>query len=177
MKKTEIKKLSLSAIICALSAAICVVGNILSIADLTACAVASGILYLSKSELSGKYPFLIYAVTSMLLLIIFPTSGATIFYISFFGIYPIVKNLIEKLPKITIYLVKLLLFNGVMLLLFRFASFLFIAEGEAKDVPLLIAALILANVFFFVYDIALTFFGFAYTKHYRKLWGIDKLMQ
>lgn len=175
--RTEIKKMALSAICCALSAAICFLGNILNIADLTACAAASGLLYIAKYELSSKYPILIYAVTSALLLVLFPTASATVFYIAFFGYYPIIKNILERLPKPIIYIVKLLLFNGILLLLFRFAKYLFIAESETVDNPLLIAALLLANVFFFVFDIALSFFGMAYEKHYRRLWGIDKLMR
>ncbi len=176
-KRLEIKKLALSAVVCALSVIVCILGSILNIADLTACTVAAGLLYLAMVDLKARYSVLTYIASSVLMWILFPYASGTVFYVAFFGYYPLIKGILERLPKVLIYIAKLALFNGVLLLLFKFATFLFIAEGEATDSPLLIAALVLANIFFLVFDFALTVLSMAYKNHFRRIWGIERLMR
>lgn len=176
MKRLETKKLSLAALLCALSAVVAVIGCVFDMADLTACTVASVTVAICAIELGGKYPYLVFAVTGAILFLFFPSATVTWYFIMFFGYYPIVKKYLDRLPKILARVLKFVLFNAAMFMLyFLMKKLLFAAEAE-EGKSLLIMLVLFANVFFAVYDFSLSVFLTAYMKYYRKRWGIDKFM-
>ena len=145
-------------------------------ADLTACTVASALVALADTELRGKYPYLVYAVTGMLLFLFFPTTTVTMYFILFFGYYPIIKKYVEKLPNLPALAVKFLLFNAAIVLIY-FLMTKILLTAEAESGKMLLAALwIFSNIFFAVYDFSLSVMMMAYTRYYRKKWGIDKFL-
>ncbi len=176
MKRKEIKKLALSAIICALSVVIIVIGCVLDMVDLTACAVASGAVAFACTELRGKYPYLIYAVTAALSLILFPGSTASIYYVVFMGYYPIIKKFIEKIPGIFSMILKLASFNAALGIIALLSRFLFISEDADTGTALVVTIIIFANIFFVVFDLALTVITSAYLHHFRKKWGVGRFL-
>jgi len=176
MKRTDTKRIALASIMCALAVVFCMIGCVFDMADLAACTAASAIVAMSCIELSGKYPYLIYAVTSALLLLFFPTASTTLFFILFFGYYPIIKAPLARLPRWLSRVLGFVIFNAAAV-----GSYILMTKilltAEAESEMLMTALLwIVANVFFAVYDYALTVLCIAYVRHYRKKLGIDKFL-
>lgn len=68
--------------------------------------------------------FLCYGATGILGLFLLPDKGCALLYVAFFGLYPMVKNLIERLHRLIPELIcKLVFFNVVL------AVFLFVLSG------------------------------------------------
>ncbi len=174
MKRIEIKKLSLSAILCGLSVVITALGCIFDMADLTACAVSSVIVAFSVIELRGKYPYLIYAASAVLSLIMFPGATSSLYYALFMGYYPLLKRFLERRPGVLCLILKLVSFNVAIALIVLSAKYLFLSAEAETGIGLIAAIVVLANIFFIVFDFALTVFSNAYLRHFRKKWGIDK---
>ena len=176
MKRTETKKFALASLFCALSAVLCAVGCLFDMVDLCACTAASVIIALSDRELGGRYPYLVFAASSALLLILFPTASATVYYILFFGYYPLLRRFCERFPRLVRTAVKFAVFNAAIVLSYFLLTKLLLS-AEAEESTLMLAALwITANIFFAVFDFAMSVFMLAYDRVYRKKWGIDKFM-
>lgn len=147
---------------CGLIAALSVVFMLLSyIPYLTysAPAIAGIFMMIIAIELSRKWAYAAYIVSSVLIFLL-AENEAKILYILFFGIYPIVKGSIEGLRRrVPEYILKFLLFNAAMLLDVLATVYLLgipFDTGSFTGVYFYLAFAILANVFFIVYDIALT---------------------
>jgi hypothetical protein len=126
MKKTPPKKIStvqktkrltVSALLCALGAVMLCMGRLFDGSlDLSMAALASLIVVWAAEELGGSYPWLIWLVTSLLALILMPFNTAAWEYLLFAGVYPMLRVLLEKIPRVPRFFVKLALFNGVIAL-------------------------------------------------------------
>ena len=164
------KKLTLGAILSALGVAMLLVGSMIEVMDLSMAALASFFCIFAVIELGGAYPWLIFAVTGVLSLILMPFSMGGWFYLLFFGYYPILKEKLERRKKSIAWLLKIVLFNtalalGVVAAYFLFFgntgegienAFFLIFGGEDVGKAMAIVTYLLANVVFVVYDIALT---------------------
>ncbi len=142
-------------------------------------ALAGMIIMFSVIELDKRWAFGIFAATSLLSVLVVPNKEAVIFYIAFFGYYPIVKALLEsRVPRVVEYLLKFLVFNVgivaatvfmVKVLGMPFERVMGI-EGEQGFlreyiVPIL---LVLGNIVFVLYDIALTMVFTTYIRFWQK---------
>lgn len=110
-------------------------------------------------EVGYKYSFASYIVSAFLVML-FAEKEAAVLYVCFFGHYPIVKSLVEKLRKTAVeWILKLLLFNVCVLIAYLVLSFVFditiddLGEFGKYSAYILLAA---ANVVFVVYDIAIS---------------------
>lgn len=147
---------------CGLIAALSVVFMMLSyIPYLTysAPAIAGVFMMIIAIELSRKWAYSSYIVSSVLIFLL-AENEAKILYILFFGIYPIVKGSIERINhRVPEYILKILLFNVAMVLDILATIYVLgipFNTGGIAGVYFYLAFFILANVFFIVYDIALT---------------------
>ena len=100
-----------------------------------------------------------YAVVSVLSFLVAPSMEARILFVLFFGYYPILKILLDRLKKVLQWLLKFGVFNaamvgGYLLLLFVLGmdQDMFVLFGV--NLPLVF--LLLGNVVVFIYDRALT---------------------
>ena len=173
MKKTEIKKTALASLLCALAVVISVIGCVFDMADLASVSAASVIVAISARELGGKYPYLIYAVISVLLFLLFPSSTVTFYFILFFGYYPIIRAFLAKIPR---YILKFSIFNVAAVSIYFIMEKLLLSFDTDSEVWLVPALWIVSNIFFAVFDFAMDIFIAAYIKIYRKKWGLDKFM-
>ena len=154
-KKT--KYLTVSAMLCALGTVCLMLGALIDVLDITVSVLASLFCLYAVIEIGGAYPWGIYAATSILSLVLLPVKTPALFYAAFAGFYPILKQHVERLPKLPMYLLKLLIFHasfGIIALAFR----LFLSEELQSDsffwLPLL---LYLASLLTFcLYDLALS---------------------
>ena len=155
MRKT--KRVTLSAMMVALSVVMMVVGALFDVLDLSACAFASLVMVFSYIELGSPYTFLIWICTTLISALVFPASLVWIEYFTVFGIYPIFKAYIERLPRIFWWPVKLVYINVVIWLLILFADLIFGTQLLEGDTVWLQAAMyILINVAFVMYDVFIT---------------------
>ena len=147
--------------------AVLILGAFIETLDLSMAAIASFLCIFAVIELGGVYPWLIFAVTSILSIIIMPQSLGGWFYLLFFGYYPIFKEKFERLNKYLAWFIKFVLLNSALLLCVSTVSFLFyggnlldtfnfIFGDVEKGIYFSVGIYLLANIAFFIYDIALT---------------------
>lgn len=148
------KNIALSAILSSLGVLFLYAGSLLEILDLTMCALASIIVIFAVIEMGGKTPYLIYAVTSVLSVLLLPNKFSALLYVLFAGFYPILKEKFERLHYIISWILKLSLFNTSLLILVFFTKYLL--HIPDTDIDYTWAVFILANATFILYDIALT---------------------
>ena len=153
MRRT--KKITLSAMLTALSAVLLWVGSLLQYLDLTVAVFASFSVIFAHIEMRPPFSFGVYFGTALLSLLLFP-SAAALYYAVFCGLYSILKAYFERLPRTLGWVVKIGAFNllfGAMLLL---ARFVFLLPEWGGGTLFVVALFVLGNVAFVCYDIALT---------------------
>lgn len=122
--------------------------------------IVTGLLVLFVADISDKkWALGVYFSTAFLSLLLITDKEAALTYALFFGYYPLIKDIIEKLPKALVWLLKLALFNAAAVGIGVISFYLFGVSGEEYNefgkytIPIL---LIMANVAFILYDFCLT---------------------
>ena len=98
--KSNTKKLAVSAVLSALSIVVMLIGSVTGFLDLTMVAIASIFVFFAILEMGSPYQYLIYVTTSLLSMLLLPDKFSAILYMAFGGIYPMLKQQIEKLPRL-----------------------------------------------------------------------------
>ena len=151
------KKLTLSSVLVALGAVMMALGAMVEVVDLTVCALASLIVVFIYLEIGSPYTWLTWLCTSLVTFLI--SSGKPIWlnYFLIFGIYPIFKAYIEKLPRPSWLIVKLLYANAVVWAMFFLMELIFSVPLFEEGAFWLKAVLyVVINVAFVAYDIFIT---------------------
>ncbi len=117
--------------------------------------IASVFCIFAVIEYGGSYPWLIYAVTSVIALIISPYKEGALMYVLFFGYYPIIKEKLERLKPFLSWVLKEVIFN-IVLTVMLIGSKLLLAAYAEEPWYMYLAAAVLAEIAFPLYDIALT---------------------
>ena len=165
MKKT--KKLTVCAVLAALGVAILYVGSFMEILDLSVSLAASLIVLFCVEELGNKSALSVYAVISTLSFILLPQKWIAAYFVFFFGIMPITKNIYEKVGKIIGWVLKIITFNLEAFGFYLVAKNLdFFAENE-RALPYLLAMLALANGVFVLADVLYTKICLIYRARFR----------
>ncbi len=142
-------------------------------------AMASMLTMLAVIELDKKWAVGVYAATSILGLLLVPNKEAVVLYVAFFGYYPIVKSILEsKLPRWAEYILKFLIFNVSVVLAYVVMIKVFGMpydklmgiEGETGFIADYIVPimLVLGNIVFIVFDIAITRIVTVYLRVWQK---------
>lgn len=152
MKKT--KKLALCAMLAALGTVLLLLGSFIEIADLSAAALASFLVVFVFIELGGGWAVALWGVTALLSLLLFP-SGASVFY-GVLGLYPLLKALYERLPRVPEWVLKLLTCNVILAVYILVGRFLLMLPDEILYGFMLYVFVALANLTFVLYDIAMS---------------------
>ncbi len=123
-------------------------------------------------ETNIKWAFLSY-FSSAFLAFLFAETESKVMYICLFGFYPILKAVIEKIDKPIIeWLIKLIVFNLVIFAVYNIFSAVFLLDvgdfGIFADYALPIL-LVLSNITFIVYDIALSRMSWVYINRIQGL--------
>lgn len=124
-------------------------------------------------EYNCKWAFGVYAVSAILSFFLTADKEAALLFILFFGYYPILKNILDRRVKNTVlcYIIKFALFNAAAIASFFAATRLFGIPAEEFTlfgvyVPFVF--LLLGNVFFFVYEMAVNVYVKLYVQRLRK---------
>lgn len=163
--RKDIKKIALSAIFSALIVVLILMGTFIELLDITVAAVCALTIYIVQIETKEKYPILVYITSSVLSLIFTPLSTATLYFVGFFGYYPILKQKLIKFKKQIRKLISILVFNVAMISLMLLFNAVFALQNEPAVMYVLL--LITSNVFFFCFDYLLDVFTFIYIKKLR----------
>ena len=159
MKTT--KKLTVSAMAVALGTVFMVVGAVFEVMDMTASALASLLVAIIYVEVGSPYTFLVWIATTLTTALLYPGSAMWIMYLLLFGIYPIVKGYIERLPRTLWLILKLLFGNLMMALIFLGCSFILGIPLDMELFGLPTGAVyaifaVLVNLALILYDLFLT---------------------
>ncbi len=153
------KKLTLSSVMVALGAVIMALGAMVEVLDLSVCALASLIVVFIYLEVGSPYTWLTWLTTSLITFLIFPGKPIWLNYFLIFGVYPLLKAYIEKLPKAVWLIVKLAYANAVIWVMFFLMELIFGMPLFEKDIFWLKAVLyVVMNVAFVAYDLFITVF-------------------
>lgn len=158
MRKT--KKLTLSAMMIAMGVLFMTLGYFVEALDLTVAALLSLVMVFMHIEVGSPYTFMVWLGTSLLGAVFFTGGTVWLTYILVFGIYPVLKDYIERLPRWSQILLKLAYFNVALTLLILATELIlgipFVSLGEEyiQYKRLVMIGLAVAfNIAFIVYDI------------------------
>lgn len=166
MRKT--KKITLSAMLVALGTVFMVLGAVFEVLDLSVCALASLLVVFAYLELGSPYTWLIWLCTALASALIFPGSVIWAEYLLVFGIYPILKAYIERLPRWSWLPVKLIFINAIVWALIFLVDLIFgtpFLESELFWMQAVTYALI--NIAFVAYDMFITVMVRLYFEKFR----------
>jgi hypothetical protein len=135
-------------------------------------AAAGVLLSVIVIEIDKKTAFGVYAVVSLLSVLLVGDKEAAVMYIMFFGYYPILKAVFESRLSVPVsWLCKLAVFNVGMVAAFLISVYVFNIPFEEMEKYGPIAAfafLGVGNIIFFIYDFALSNLIKLYLLKWRK---------
>lgn len=155
-RKTPIFSTAFGAIACALSVIFLYASSMLPVMKTSLPAVA-GIFCAFTLANCGVFPsILVYFATTLLSLLLLPTKTPAVLYAILFGIYPILKHLIERLRHFIVeWLLKLTVFNLAFGAFYYAAGRLTGLQEVLPDVSVFLL-FFAANMVFIVYDILIS---------------------
>ena len=154
--------MAMCAVLCALAVVMLGLGAVIEIIDITAAALASLVLLPILLCYGTKYAWLSYAVTGVLGVLLMPQSLGAWMFAGLTGFYPIIKQRLDRLPRILGWTVKLLLLTAVLLLYLAIFYFILLGGegslfdaflkgfGEEGGTPVMAIAVILLSVFTYI---------------------------
>lgn len=129
--------------------------------------IVTGLLVLFTADIiNKKWAAGVYFSVAFLSIFLLTDKEAALTYCLFFGYYPIIKDVIEKLPVWASRILKFLLFNIAAVLIGVTGTFIFGISGDEYNefgkltIPIL---LFMANIVFILYDVCLTKYRFLLT--------------
>ena len=134
--------------------------------------IITGAIVFAVNEIIGKkWALGVFFVTSFISFILLTDKEAALNYTLFFGYYPLLKPLYEKLPKVLSWGVKVLTFNVALVTIGLIVTFIFklpfLDEDMGKFTIPIFA--VLFNIVFVMYDIMFTVFKTRLTPLFIKL--------
>lgn len=153
MKST--KKLTLTALLAALSTVLLTLGSLIEVLDLSMAAIVSCVVIFLRVELGGGYPYLFWGVTTAASLLLVPSSSAALLF-ALIGLYPLAKAVLERRRPVIEWSCKLLLAAVALTAFVLIAKFVLFLPDAILTGWLLPAFLAIALVAFVLYDIALS---------------------
>lgn len=149
-------KIAAIAVLSALSAVLLYFASILPTGRLALIAIAGllpAVAVVNYGLSGGVYCFV---VSGALALLVLPVKAPAIVYAVFFGNYPIIKSLIERIRKLPLeWLLKLVWMNAVLTLLYFVLTEVFLELAPGGSAYTLIVYTV-CNIAFIIYDIGFT---------------------
>ncbi len=155
MKNNKTRRTALCALLCALCVVILFVGSVIEVLDISVAAIGSMIITLVVLEISAGAAFMVYLGATILSLLLLPNKFGAVVFALFCGFYPILKRYFEANYKgVFCWIFKFITLN-ISLAVILYAS-LYIIGINTSEIPLIPLMIILCNIAFLLYDIALT---------------------
>lgn len=167
-RKKSTVRLAAAAVLAALGVVLLTLGAFIEVLDLSMAAIASLTVVFAVIELKGKYPYLVYLVTSVLSLLLLPSKTPALLYALFAGYYPILKACLEgRFSRTASWLIKILVCNAAFALV-ALVSVKLLTLYEISWQHWYWAIPVIATAVFVLYDIALTRLITAYLVRWRR---------
>ncbi len=130
--------------------------------------IVTGLLVLFTADVANKkWGTGVYFSTAFLSLLLITDKEAALTYTLFFGYYPLIRDVIEKMPRLLSWILKFLIFNLSAVGIGVIGFYVFGVSGDEYNefgkytIPIL---LVMANVAFILYDFCLTKNRFLLTR-------------
>lgn len=176
-RKKQTKLIALCSMLSALGVVLIACSAFFDVLDLTVAAVASLFTVFAVMEIGGIYPWLIFAVTGILSLMILPSNPGAYCYVLFFGHYPMIKSRFERrLRPLVAWIFKLIFFN-IIFSGYLFLFPLFLPTEFFDGVWYIVLAYLLGNLLMVLYDLALTKLVTAYLGGLRERLHISRWLK
>ena len=144
--------------------AIHAMGSLMESLDFSLAVISGLLVYVLSVEYGDRMAMGVFGVAGILSLLL-PLKTPAVFFLCFFGWYPVAQKKIRKLPPILCRIIKFLLFNAVFALLL----FLSALVTQTRELWWIYAALaVLGNLCFVLYDLLLDRFLIWYLLKLRK---------
>ena len=166
MKKNKTKAIAFSGIATSVIVILLFLAGIIEVLDYTACAICGLVVTFILVEFGRSAALGVYFASSILSLLIVPSKIATVLFIAFCGWYSFVKSRLEKLRTPLDLIIKLLLFNIVLIIIYLITKFVLILENDTSII--LIALFVVCNFTFLIYDKLITKLIWLYVNVYKK---------
>ena len=169
MKKTRYT--TISGMVSALSVVIMLLTNIMP-SMMYVIPIITGAIVFSINEIIGKkWAIGVFFVTSFISFILLTDKEPALNYTLFFGYYPLLKPVYEKLPKVICWVVKLITFNVAIVLIGIIVTFIFKLPFLDEDLGkfTIPAFAVLFNIVFVMYDVMFTVFKSRLAPLFNKL--------
>lgn len=148
--REQSRRMAVCSMTAALGVVVLLLGAVLEL-GMYVCPMVVGLCLIPIGRRFGvKYQLLLWVVISLLSLLIVPNPEENLVFAGLFGWYPALQPRMQKLPKLLRTLLKLLLFNAVVIALETLV--LYVLVPEAIDSAMLVLLLLLGNVMFVMYD-------------------------
>ena len=158
MKKTRYT--TISGMVSALSVVIMLLTNIMP-SMMYVIPIVTGAIVFAVNEIIGKkWALGVFFVTSFISFILLTDKETALNYTLFFGYYPLLKQVFEKLPKVLSWVVKLVSFNVAITAIGLIVTFIFKLPFLDEDLGKFTIPLfaVMFNLVFVMYDIMFTVF-------------------
>lgn len=146
----QTKRLTICAMMAAVSVVLMLLGAVLQLGTYAAPLLTGMVLIPIGNRYGRKYQVMLWLVISVLCFMLIPAAEQNMMFAGLFGWYPIAYPTLQKLPRLLRLLVKLLLFNGVVIAME--ALLLWVIAPEAMELTMMLLLLALGNVTFLLYD-------------------------
>lgn len=170
--KRQSTRVALCGIISSVSVVLMFMTGLVPFLTYTLPAVSGALLAIIVIEINKKWATGAYIAISLLSLLIVADKEAAMFFVAFFGYYPIIKEVIEnKLPKVLEWIVKLLLFNVAAVVAYAVIIYVFgipFDEMEEYGKYSILLLLAMGNVIFILYDYCMTSLITLYYQRWQK---------
>lgn len=176
--RNKIRKVAFGGIITAVSVVFLFISSFLGIATYAAPALAGLLMVPLMYEAGRGTSFTAYAAVSAISLFFIPEKELAFMYVSFFGYYALIKDLLEKIrPKFLSVLAKFAVFNVAIILAYVvllnvIAPPELVKEFSESGIRYELALLAVGNLLFAVYDFLLKMLSFVYIKKIRPKLGL-----
>lgn len=148
--RDQSRRMAVCSVAAALGVVVLLLGAVLEL-GIYVCPMVVGLCLIPIGRRFGvKYQLLLWIVISFLSFLLVPNPEENLVFAGLFGWYPALQPRMQKLPKILRALLKLLLFNAVVIALETLV--LYVLVPEAIDSAMLVLLLLLGNVMFVMYD-------------------------
>ena len=158
------KRVAVSGMMVALGVIILYMGSLIEVLDISMAAIASLLCIIAVIEYGKIYAVMVFGATALLAMLVLPEKYTPALYALLIGYYPILKELIERIGKKSIFsqrgfsvlrwVIKLVFFNCALLVFALVAKYILVLPESEKWMQITMFAL--ANAVFVVYDVALT---------------------
>lgn len=148
--RTSTKRMATCSMMAALCVVLMVLGAILEL-GMYACPLFAGLCFIPIGQKYGrKYHITLYVASSILCFLMVPNMEENLMFVGLFGWYPIVRPVLQKLPKVIRWICKLVIFNVVVIAIEWLVMTILVPEAIGGT--LLWVLLILGNITFLAYD-------------------------